>query len=183
MKKNLAYIVLRGDSKEVFLSYGFDLHKSKVLYAASKKKIPDAFISTSFNKHSNEMLDEMRDKEDRSTLLFFLPSITDRKEKINQWREHVNLTPIDFSIEFIGSFSKKKAKFNPLLLNSNGDERLDQVDMLYGLFNHIAAVSNQNLIRKVDYLNVYDKRDSESMEWSVGGTKKRFDSSKFKLTY
>ena len=129
------------------------------------------------------MFNEWREKEDSSTLLFFLPSITDRKEKINQWRENVNLTPIDFSIEFIESFSKKKAKVNPLLLNSDGDEQLDQVDMLYGLFNHIATVSNQNLIRNVDYLYVYDKRDSESMEWSVGGSKKRFDSSKFKLTY
>ena len=129
------------------------------------------------------MFNERREKEDCSTLLFFLPSITDRKEKINQWRENVNLTPTDFSIEFIESSSKKKAKFNPLLLNCNGDEQLDQVDMLYGLFNHIATVSNQNLIRNVDYLNVYDKRDSESMEWSFGGSKKRFNSSKFKLTY
>ena len=84
MKENLAYIVLRGDSEEVFLSYGFNLHQSKVLYAASKGKIPDAFIFTSFNKHSNEMLNERREKEGRSTLTFFLTSIAARKEEINQ---------------------------------------------------------------------------------------------------
>ena len=84
MKENLTYIVLRGDSEEVFLSYGFNLHKSKVLYAASKGKIPDAFIFTSFNKHSNEMLNERREKEGRSTLTFFLPSIAAGKEEINQ---------------------------------------------------------------------------------------------------
>ena len=53
--------------------------------------------------------------------------------------------------------------------------------MLYGLFNHIATVSNRNLIRNVDYLSVHDKRDNASMEWSVGGSNKRFDSSKFSL--
>ena len=121
----------------------------------------------------------------RSTLLFFnfLPSITDRKEVINQWRDNVHLTPIDFNIEFIDSFSKKKVKFAPHLLNSSGPERMDQVDMLYGLFNHLVTVSNQNLIRNVDYLNIHDKRGSNEMEWSLGGSNKRFDSTKFKLTY
>ena len=121
----------------------------------------------------------------RSTLLFFnfLPSITDRKEAINQWRDNVHLTPIDFNIEFIDSFSEKKVKFAPHLLNSSGPERMDQVDMLYGLFNHVVTVSNQNLIRNVDYLNVHDKRGSNEMEWSLGGSNKRFDSTKFKLTY
>ena len=29
-------------------------------------------------------------------MFFFLPSITDRKEKINRWVNNVNLQPIDF---------------------------------------------------------------------------------------
>ena len=44
MRESLAYIVLRGDMEEVFLSYGFDTAKSKVLCAVSKEKIPDAFF-------------------------------------------------------------------------------------------------------------------------------------------
>ena len=51
VRDSLAFSVLRGDMEEVFLSYGFDADKSKVLYAASKKKIPDAFSCTYFNKH------------------------------------------------------------------------------------------------------------------------------------
>ena len=183
VRESLAYIVLRGDREEVFLSYSFDTHKLKVFYAASKEKIPNAFSATCFTKHYSEIMNERREKEDHSTLCYFLPSITDRKEKINQWRDNVNLTPIDFSIEFIESFSKKKAKFEPHLLNSDTSERLDQVDMLYGLFNHIAKLSNQNLIRNVNYLKVHDKTDDSEMEWSIGGSKKRYDSSKFKLTY
>ena len=183
VREILAFIVLRGDREEVFWSYGFDTHKSKVLYAASKEKIPDTFSATCFNKHYSEIMNERREKEDHSTLCYFTPPITGRKEKINQWRDNVNLMPINFSIEFIESFSKKKSKFAPHLLNSDSSERLDQVDMLYGLFNHIAKVSNQHLIRNVDYLNVHDKRNDSEMEWSVRGSKKRYDSSKFKRTY
>ena len=183
VRESLAYIVLRGDMEDVFLSYGFDVAKSKVLYAVSKEKIPDASSCTCFNKHCNEIMNEKRGKEKHSTLSYFLPSITDHKEVINQWRDNVHLTPIDFKIEFIESFSNKKVKFAPHLLNSTGPERMDQVDMLYGLFNHIVTVSNENLIRNVDYLNVHDKRGSNEMAWSIGGSNKRFDSTKFKLTY
>ena len=119
----------------------------------------------------------------RST--YFLPSITDRKEVINHLCDNVHLTPIDFNIEFIESFSKKKVKFAPHLLNSSGPEHMDQVDMLYGLFKHLVTISNQNLTRNVDYLNVHDKRGSDEMEWSVGRSNKRFDSRRglIKLTY
>ena len=63
----LAYIVLRGDEDEVFFSYGYDKIKSKVLYCYSKQQIPDAFISTSFKKHVNEIMNEKKD-ESFSTL-------------------------------------------------------------------------------------------------------------------
>ena len=55
--------------------------------------------------------------------------------------------------------------------------------MLYGLFKHKAQFSDQNLLRNVTHLNVKEKRDAASMEWSVGLSKTRFDSTKFKLTY
>ena len=111
VREQLAYIVLRGDKEEVFFSYGFDSAKSKVLYSYSKNKIPDAFVSTAFKKHS-EIRNEKRDNEDSSSLSFFLPSITDRKESINQWMGHVNLVPIDLSIDFIKIYSSKKEKLN-----------------------------------------------------------------------
>ena len=184
VREQLAYIVLRGNKDGVFFSYGFDSSKSKVLYSYSKKKIPDAFVSTAFKKHYSEIRNEKRDNEDSSLLFFFLPSITDRKESINQWMGHVNLVPIDLTIDFIESYSSKKEKFKPHLLNSTDPkERAPQVEMLVGVFKHMAQYSNQNLSRNVDYLLVKENRKSESMEWSVGSSKQRYDSSKFKLTY
>ena len=83
--EQLAYIVLRGDKEEVFFSYGFDSSKSKFLYYYSKNKIADSFFSAAFKKHYSEIRNEKRDNEDSSSLFFFLPSITDRKESINGW--------------------------------------------------------------------------------------------------
>ena len=111
VREQLAFIVLRGDKGEIFISYGFDSSKSQVLYSYSKQQIPNAFISTAFKRHYNEIVNEKRGNENSSSLFFFLPSKTDRKEGINQWKNNPSLTPIDFKIDFIESFSSKKEKF------------------------------------------------------------------------
>ena len=116
VRLQLAFIILRGDEQELFLSYGFDKSKSKVLYSYSKQQIPDAFVSTSYKKHFNEIMNEKRN-EDASSLFYFLPSISDRKESINQWKNNPSLVPIDFTIDFIQSFSTQSEKFRPDLLN------------------------------------------------------------------
>ena len=108
----LAYIVLRGDEDEIFFSYGYSKSKSKILYSYSKQQIPDAFISTSFKKHFSEIMNEKRD-ENSSSLFYYLPSITDRKETINQWKNNPSLVPIDLTIDFIEVFPKiSKTNFN-----------------------------------------------------------------------
>ena len=180
VRLQLAYIVLRGDEHEIFFSYGYEKSKSKVLYSYSKQQIPDAFISTSIKKHFNEIINEKKDDENSSSLFYFLPSISDRKESINQWKNNPSLVPIDLTINFIQTFSSQNEKFQPDLLNSSDNKLRDpQVEMLYGVFKHIAQVSNQNLERNIAYLNLKQNRSSNEMEWSNN----RFDSSKFKLTY
>ena len=104
----LAYIVLRGEEDEIFFSYGYEKSKSKIWYSYSKQQIPDAFVSTSFKKHFNEIMNEKRD-ENSSSLFYFLPSITDRKETINQWKNNTSLTSIGLTIDF--KFSSEKQKF------------------------------------------------------------------------
>ena len=101
IREQVTYIILRGDQHEIFFSYGFDKSKSQILYSYSKNQIPDAFVSTAFRRHYSEVVNEKKGKEDSSSLFFFLPSITDRKEEINQWKNNPSLAPIDFTIEFI----------------------------------------------------------------------------------
>ena len=50
LRCEVAFIVLRGDERELFLSYGFHTEKALVLHSSLKQKIPHAFISTSFKK-------------------------------------------------------------------------------------------------------------------------------------
>ena len=179
VREQIAFIVLRGDVDETFLSYGFNKTKSKLLYSFSKQQIPDAFVSVAFKKHFQEIINEGR-SEIKSSLFYFLPSVSDRKEVINQHKNNVALSPVDITLDFIESFSLESASFRPDLLNSSEEEeRKPQIEMLYGLFKHIAKLSNQNLERNIAHLNISQDRASSEMEWS----NKKFDSSKFKLTY
>ena len=176
LHEQIAFIVLIGDSDELFLRYGYDKQKSKLLYSYSKQQIPDAFVSVAFKKHFQEIMKS----ETSSSLFYFLPSISDRKEEINQHKNNTSLSPIDVTSEFIESFSSQNAVFKPDLLNSSDEKvREPQTEMLYGLFRHIAKVSSQNLERNIAYLNLSQNRPTTEMEW----TNSKFDSSKFKLTY
>ena len=176
IREQVAFIVLRGDAEETFLSYGFDKLKSKLLYSFSKQQIPNAFVSVAFKNHFEQIMNG--DRSESSSLFYFLPSVSDRKEEINQHKNNVSLFPIDITLDFIESFSVEKISFKPDLLSSSDEkERKPQTEMLYGLFNHIATMSNQNLERNIAYLNITQGR--HEMEWSNS----KFDSSKFKLTY
>ena len=177
IREQIAFIVLRGDADETFLSYGFDKVKSKLLYSFSKQQIPDAFVSVAFKKHFQEIMNESK-SESSSSLFYFLTSVSDRKGEINQHKNNVSLSPIDITSDFIESFSLENVSFEPDLLNSSDEkERKPQTEMLYGLFKHIAKVSNQNLERNIAHLNISQNRNE--MEWPNS----KFDSSKFKLTY
>ena len=177
IREQLAFIVLRGDVDETFLSYGFDKLKSKLLYSFSKQQIPNAFVSVAFKNHFDEIMNGDR-TESSSSLFYFLPSVSDRKEEMNQHKNNVSLFPIDITLDFIESFSVERVSFKPDLLSSSDEkERKPQTEMLYGLFNHIAKVSNQNLERNIAHLNIVQGR--HEMDWSNS----KFDSSKFKLTY
>ena len=179
LRCEVVFIDLRGDEREQFLSYGFDTEKVSVLYSSSKQKIPLTPLLALLLKNITVRL-----WMNFSTLLYYLPSITDRKEDINQHRNNVNLSPVDCSISFIKSFSKKKEeKFNLSLLNST-DQNLwkPQVEMLYGVFRQMAEYSNNNLKRNADFILAKLNKKADNIPW-VGASKQRFDSSLYKLTY
>ena len=129
-------------------------------------------------------MNERREKEDFSTLFYYLPSITDRKEDIKQHRNNVNLSPVDWQISFTESFSEsKEEKLNLLLLNSTDqDIRKPQVETFYGVFRQMAECSNNNLKRNTDFLLAKLNKKAGNIPW-VGASKQRFDSSLYKLTY
>ena len=75
-------------------------------------KIPNSFSGTMFNRHRIQYESGALNK-DFSKVYFFLPSITDRIEKINKHMGgSVNLVPIDISedtFEVLNFCSKKKS--------------------------------------------------------------------------
>ena len=174
LKSELAFIVFRGDSNEIFFSYGFASDKAAVLYSTSKQKVPDVFVSTSFRKHFSKIINERREVEECSTLFYYLPSITDRKEELNQYCNNAKLSPVDCSLSFIKIFATKKGEnFRPQLLNLTDPEKHNpQVKMLSGLFKETAQYSNNNIIRNTDFLLSKHKRRVENIPW-VGANKKK----------
>ena len=108
--------------------------------------------------------------------------VTDRKEKINQYKENVNLNLIDCSLNYLISFSPdKEVSFQPDLLNSAEAElRNPQVELLYKFSGRWVKQVMQTICI-VDYLLATNK-DNSGIVW-VGSTKQRFGTAKFKLTY
>ena len=62
LRCEVAFIVLKGDERELFLSYSLDTEKASVLHSSSKQRIPDIFIITSFKKHYSEIMNERRER-------------------------------------------------------------------------------------------------------------------------
>ena len=71
LRCEVAFIVSRGDERELFLSYEYDSEKASILYSPLKQKIPDAFISALFKKHYSEIMNERR-KIFQSFFIIFL---------------------------------------------------------------------------------------------------------------
>ena len=77
--ETVRFMIVRGSPEEVFFSYGYDKEKSKVLYANYRKRIPNSFSSTIFDRH-RVMIESSKADAEFSNIYFFLPSITDRNE-------------------------------------------------------------------------------------------------------
>ena len=176
IETRVALIVVRGDENECFLSYGYDPDKSKQLYSSFKKEIPNVFTSTTFKKF-NDFLTST-DKGEYSTLFYFLPSITDRKEKINQFKNNVQLFPLTVEYDQFTSFNKDKQQFFPQNLEST-DLELRSVarETVVNYMKQVTKFSNSNLKRNAKSLVVTDKALD-----SVAVQKSDF-SARFKKTY
>ena len=156
LEERLALIVVRGDKDECFLSYGYDPEKTKQLYSHFKKDIPNIFQSTAFKKFYPLLKSDNKGKY--SNLFFFLPSTTDQKEKINQYKSHVQLYPVTAMYEEFPDYNKEKLPFYPHHLEShNVEERMRARETVINFMKHVAQVSNSNLNRNAKSLIIENK--------------------------
>ena len=84
LAETAGFIVVRGNPEEVFFKYWYDKEKPKIIYSHYRRRIPNSFCSTTFNRnHSVVESDELED--DFFKLYFFLQLVTDRIEEINEY--------------------------------------------------------------------------------------------------
>ena len=162
--KRLGYITLRGDKNETFFSYGYDSEKSKMLYCSMKQQIPNIFQCTCFKKHHQYLLNEKATDKLASSLFLFLPSTLDRKESILQFKNSVNLHPIDSFYDDMKALNNDK-DFNPFELEST--TRSNVLPLFYSYMKKVAETSNNNLVRNSNaFLASGGKVDpSSKFEW------------------
>ena len=91
--ESIGQVVVRGDENEIFMDYGFDEKKSKVLYSTYKLKIRSSFQTTMFKKHIQRF--EKEDQNDFSRIYYYIPPTTDRIEAVNKLKGSVYLKTID----------------------------------------------------------------------------------------
>ena len=152
--RKLGLITVLGDEQEQFFSYGYSKEKSKLLYCSMKTQMPNIFSCTAFKKHKQLLLDQHENSVRQSRQFFFLPATLDRKEEFLQYKDNVNLHPIEIEYEVFTEHGIQN--FNPALLERKTDANLRSV--ILKIMKNAAVVSNNNLIRNA---NAYRSKGGE----------------------
>ena len=175
--ETLGYLMVRGDSNKCFLDYGYSKKNSKNLHFYHRKRMPNSFSGTFFNRHRVQYESGALNTS-FSKIYLFLPSITDRIEDVNRHMGFVNLTSIDvtednFEVEGDIPFDPSKLDYE----NPDKEKMRQAVKML----KKVLDLFNANLIKNADGL--LSKRSVEQdVEW-VGETGKRLPDNCYKLSY
>ena len=176
IKEYLAYIMIRGYEDECFYTYGFDPKKSSIL--------PNVFKRTAFNCH--DLLSVTESKSTLSNIFFFLPSITDRKEEINRYKDQVALVPITFTIEDFSKFSPREDYvFNPADLDSGieSEKAILASQTVEKWFHTAARMSNNNLQQNVFVLIKKEGLNQDELEWASSLPQSKVEKGKFALGF
>ena len=181
VKESVGYIMIRNEEEETFLSYGYSSEHSSTLYCHSKQAIPNIFRGTAFNTH--KLSTYLENKSQKFNVCFYLPSITDRKEAINKYKDMVSLVPVTSSISDISAFSPEGYFLTQVIWIKLEKIRVCERETLYAYFKNVAKVSNSNLIQNIYALTKKKGIDHSSLKWAPSMPQSRVDYSKFSLSY
>ena len=166
-KESLGYVMVRNEPEESFLMYGYSAEHSAILFCYSKQPMPNIFRGTAFNSHKLQAYADSSTQ--MSDVFFYLPSITDRKESINRYKDQLSLIPVSCNIQELRKFSPEGHEFNPTHLDEfeERDVCVNARMTLYNFFKNACKVSNSNLIQNVHALIKKKNIPYSSLKWGV----------------
>ena len=118
LHETTGFIIVRGDFDEDFFDDCVEKQKSKVLCSHYKRRIPNEFSGTIFNRHKR-MIESGVLESDMSHLYIFIPAMTDCCENINQYMNNVSLIPIDIKQSQFNAWADNSS-FTPFHLDMSG---------------------------------------------------------------
>ena len=183
IKKWLGFIMVRGDSDEIFYSYGYNEERSKVLYSNLKQLLPNVFQGTAFKKPVAMLIEEKQTQED-SKLFFFLPSTTDHKEEINKFLKMLTFTQLIVRVMILLIIQSKIIRFYSTMLTQEIQLKGRLQEKLFESLKHVAEISKSNLIRNVNSLMAKNEaKINTKVEFSWVSDVHPQNQTKFKLGY
>ena len=128
-------IMIRNEEQESFFTYGYEAEHSSILYCYSRQCMPNVFKGTSFNTHKLHNIAEA--KAGMSNIFFYLPSITDRKESVNRYRDQLSLVPVTCTTDYLSKLSPQDYQFNSphLDLDSETDKNSHARETIINFFS------------------------------------------------
>ena len=148
--------------------------KSQVLYSYYKRSIPNLFSVMLFNHHKE--MKELEYQSGHSELFYFLPSITDGSEEVNQHFNKIRVSPNTWDRMILVSGWSQDKRLSHIFLIC-GEKKTVKRQCIVNTLKHFVLVSNANLIRNSDALLTRKKKDIE-VNW-VRKMKPRVPSEKF----
>ena len=178
--KTINYLVVRGSPEEVFFNYGCDCEKSKILFSHYRRRIPNSFSGTIFNRHRT-MIESGEVKGNFSNIYFFLPAINDKSEEINQYLNKFQCLNFPYWHPTVSVKWLSWNKVWPLEAWLVWFGKNMMTDAVVKCLNYMNDISNSNIVRNADGL--LSRREVEvPVDW-IGDNKKCVLPQKFKVSY
>ena len=183
VKESLAYIMLRNEEQGTFFSCGFSAEHASILYCYSRQSMPNVFKGTAFNTHNLQNYAESRAR--MSDIFFYLPSITDRKEEINRYRDQVALVPVTCTSADISKFAPEGYEFNASDLDRESEEEAcySARQTMYEFFKNAVKFSNSNLTQNVYALIKNKNIDQSTLKWASSMSQSKVDMGRFSTSF
>ena len=142
-----------------------------------RRRIQNFFSGTIFNRH-RAMIESGKVECNLSNIYFFLPSITDRSEDINQYLNNVSISLVVVMQSQLNNWAGPK--FDPSRFDLFGLEKNRMADAVAKSLKHINNISNSNIVQNADLLS--RKEVEVPVDWT-GENKKSVPPQKCKVDY